>query len=93
MQSLNGSPTCCWAFLIVFQVTYNYNNPKQQGQVPLRYTIVVTAEPTSQQLTPEQREGVRELLNNDDGNHKTVIGATLKQTRHLLNVMREQLSS
>jgi hypothetical protein len=79
--------------LVICQVTYNFNNPKQQGTIPLRYTIVVTAEPDSLQLTPEQREGVRELLNNDDGNHKTVIGATLKQTRHLLSVIREQLSS
>jgi hypothetical protein len=35
--------------------------------------------------------GVRQLLNNN-GNHETVISTTSKQTRQLLNVMREQLS-
>jgi hypothetical protein len=37
---------------------------------------VVIADPNAPQLTDEQRQSVRELLVNDDGNHKSVIGAS-----------------
>lgn len=58
---------------------------------PLRYIMVVTAEPGAEQLTQEQRESVQQLLNNEDGEHKTVIGASLSQAFTFLIAMEEQL--
>jgi hypothetical protein len=54
--------------------------------------VVVTADPDAPQLTDEQRQSVRELLDNDDGEHKTVIGATLTQTHHLLAALKAELT-
>lgn len=88
---------CCatrCASLCALQVTYNYNNPKQfvdQNHAPLRFTVVVTADPAAAGLSAEQRAAVQQLLDNGDGQHKTVIAATLQQTRHLLTVLQEQL--
>lgn len=85
------SPGCV---LCALQVTYNYNNPKQfvdQNHAALRFTVVVTADPEAAGLSAEQRAAVQQLLDNGDGQHKTVIAATLQQTRHLLTVLGEQL--
>jgi hypothetical protein len=76
------------------QVAYNFNKPVQcerEHTAPLRFTVVVTADPDAPQLTDKQRQSVRELLDNDDGNHKSVIGATLTQTHHLLAAMKAEL--
>jgi hypothetical protein len=77
-------------------MTYNFNTPKQcaaDRTAPLRYTVVAAADPAAAGLSAQQRADVQLLLNNGDGQHKTVIAATLQQTRHLLSVLQEQLSA
>lgn len=75
------------------QVAFNYNKRahiQMDHILPLRFTVVVTADNASQ-LPVDRQRAVADLLNNSDGMHQTVIGATLRQTRHLLSAMTQQL--
>lgn len=46
------------------------------GAASLRYLLIITADPDAQQLTGEEQQAVKKLLKNDDGWHKTFMGAT-----------------
>lgn len=80
--------------LSLLQVAYNYNRriPVMPDSVlPLRYTVVVTAD-NAAALPAQRQHDVSALLDNSDTLHKTVIGATLQQTKHLLTAIGRQLS-
>lgn len=70
-----------------------FSNKSSQGadRRTLRYTVVVTADLSSPHLTSEQRQAVMELTNNNDGLHRTVIGATMAQTHNFLNALKVEL--
>jgi hypothetical protein len=72
------------------------NRPSQRefdGYASLRYIMVVTASPDSTRLTDQQRQAVREVLNNGDAKHKTVIGANLAQAQRFLEAMIRERST
>ncbi len=92
LSGILSTATAPW--LCFLQITQAYNRPtgcKDDRIAPLRFTVVVSAEPDDAALTPEQQQGVRELLDNDDGRHKTVIAATLAQTQKLLAAIKAEL--
>jgi hypothetical protein len=78
----------------VLQVAFNFNTHKQcakTGKAPVRYTMVVTGEPDAPQLSEEQRQAVQLLLDNSDGKHKVLVGASLKQARHFVQALYWEL--
>lgn len=77
------------------QVSFHHNRPavcKQTKKLALRYTFVVTADPGAAQLSREEKQAVQQLLNNNDEQHRTVIGANLRQTVNFLTAVEQQLT-